>query len=595
MSHAADIPETRQPAASQTDGSELLTHLRGLLGTEHVLTHATATRRFRKGHRTGEGKVLAVVRPGTLLEQWLAVQAIVTSGRIVIMQAANTGLTGGSTPDGNDYDREIVLINTMRIEGIQVIRDGAQVVCLPGATLDRLEQTLAPLGREPHSVIGSSCIGASVLGGVCNNSGGALVRRGPAYTELALYARMEADGTLQLVNHLGIDLGDSPEEILTRLQTGNYVPADIDDGAGAASDPRYAEHVRQVDAPTPARFNADPTRLHEASGSAGRVCLFAVRLDTFPKEASTVFYIGSNNPDDLTAVRRYLLTELPSLPIAGEYIHRTAFDIGAKYGKDVFLLINKFGTAKVPKAFALKSRIDEVCERLGLPGLTDHVIQAAMALLPSHLPRRMRDYRDRYEHHLLLRVANDTADATRAFLQQHFQNSPDGAFFECDADEGRKAFLHRFAIAGAAIRYRDTHRSSVADIVALDIALRRNDREWVEQLPQDMEKDMVHKLYYGHFFCHVFHQDYIVRKGVDPLAMEHRMWELLDQRQAEYPAEHNVGHLYVAKPALADFYRKLDPTNTFNPGIGHTSKLMHWGGCCGTQGLPAAYRSVEGD
>ncbi|WVM91181.1 hypothetical protein ULG90_13270 [Halopseudomonas pachastrellae] len=34
---------------------------------------------------------------------------------------------------------------------------------------------------------------------------------------------------------------------------------------------------------------------------------------------------------------------------------------------------------------------------------------------------------------------------------------------------------------------------------------------------------MVHKLYYGHFFCHVFHQDYIVRKGVDPLAMEHRI------------------------------------------------------------------------
>ncbi|PZQ26348.1 MAG: hypothetical protein DI559_18900, partial [Ectopseudomonas oleovorans] len=25
---------------------------------------------------------------------------------------------------------------------------------------------------------------------------------------------------------------------------------------------------------------------------------------------------------------------------------------------------------------------------------------------------------------------------------------------------------------------------------------------------------------------------------------------------------------------------ELDPTNTFNPGIGHTSKKKHWGGCC---------------
>lgn len=577
------------------DSAQLLAQLRQAIGAEHVLTHASATRRFRKGRRTGEGKVLAVIQPGTLLEQWQAVQAIVAADRIVLMQAANTGLTGGSTPDGNDYDREIVLINTMRITGVQVIREGEQVVCLPGATLDRLEQTLAPLGREPHSVIGSSCIGASVLGGVCNNSGGALVRRGPAYTELALYARVREDGQLELVNHLGIQLGDSPEEILTRLQAGDYRPEDIADDAGAASDPRYAEHVRQVDEPTPARFNADPTRLHEASGSAGRVCLFAVRLDTFPREASTVFYIGSNDPDDLTTVRRHLLTELPSLPIAGEYIHRTAFDIGAKYGKDVFLLIDKFGTARVPKAFAIKSRIDDVCERLGLPGLTDHIMQGLTALLPNHLPRRMRDYRDRYEHHLLLRVANDTADATRTFLQQHFSTSQSGAYFECDAEEGRKAFLHRFAIAGAAIRYRDTHRRSVQDIVALDIALRRNDREWVEHLPQEMEGDIIHKLYYGHFFCHVFHQDYIVRKGVDPVAMEHKMWTLLDARQAEYPAEHNVGHLYVAKPALANFYRQLDPTNTFNPGIGQTSKLKHWGNCCEPRGLPAAYRSTTQD
>ena len=153
-------------------------------------------------------------------------------------------------------------------------------------------------------------------------------------------------GSLELVNHLGIALGRTPEEILTRLQNGDYTESDIaHDAQRAASDPRYAEAVRAVDEDTPARFNADPSRLFEASGSAGKLCLFAVRLDTFPKEPSTVFYIGSNAPDDLTAVRRELLTALPRLPIAGEYIHRTAYDIGEKYGKDTFLLIDRFGTA----------------------------------------------------------------------------------------------------------------------------------------------------------------------------------------------------------------------------------------------------------
>src|SRR5690606_20085568 len=127
-------------------------------------------------------------------------------------------------------------------------------------------------------------------------------------------------------------------------QAGDYTEADIShDPRHPASDKHYAEHVRDVDADTPARFNADPSRLFEASGSAGRLCLFAVRLDTFPRETGTVFYIGSNTPDDLTAIRRHLLTGLPSLPIAGEYIHRTAYDIGERYGKDTFLLINHLG------------------------------------------------------------------------------------------------------------------------------------------------------------------------------------------------------------------------------------------------------------
>ncbi|SUD58966.1 D-lactate dehydrogenase [Ectopseudomonas oleovorans] len=568
-------------AAASITRDALLAQMRQIVGSSHVLTDEQATRRFRKGHRTGEGNVLAVVRPGSLLEQWRILQAAVAADRIVIMQAANTGLTGGSTPDGDDYDREIVLINTLRITGVQLINGGEQVVCLPGATLDRLEQALAPLNREPHSVIGSSCIGASVLGGICNNSGGALVRRGPAYTELALYAQVKDDGSLELVNHLGIELGNDPEEILTRLQSGDYTPQQVrNEETAKASDARYGEHVRDVDADTPARFNADPSRLFEASGSAGKLCLFAVRLDTFPKEPSTVFYIGSNDPHDLTEVRRHLLARLPRLPIAGEYIHRTAFDIGEKYGKDTFLVIDKFGTSKVPAAFAMKSRVDGFFERFGLRGVTDKVIQALMNLLPSHLPPRMREYRDRFEHHLLVRVSNDTLEQTRSFLNEYFANSTSGAYFECDADEGRKAFLHRFAVAGAAIRYRESHRSSVEDILALDIALRRNDRDWIETLPAEMEERIIHKLYYGHFFCHVFHQDYIVKKGNDPLAMEHAMWKLLDERRAEYPAEHNVGHLYVAKPALAGFYRELDPTNTFNPGIGHTSKKKHWGGCC---------------
>src|SRR5207244_13571074 len=123
-----------------------------------------------------------------------------------------------SAPLADGYDRPVVVVSTRRLKGIIPIEEGQQVVCLAGATLFELERALKPLGRQPHSVIGSSCIGASVIGGVCNNSGGALVHRGPAYTQAALYARIGDEGELVLVNHLGIKLGNTPEEIFGKLE-----------------------------------------------------------------------------------------------------------------------------------------------------------------------------------------------------------------------------------------------------------------------------------------------------------------------------------------------------------------------------------------
>ena len=141
--------------------------------------------RYCKGYRSGSGEAIAVIKPGTLIEQWLVLELCVKNKIIIIMQAAYTGLTEGSTPSGT-YDRDAVVINTMRMDQIQLLGDGEQILSLPGATLFQLEKILKTVGRQTHSLIGSSCIGASITGGVCNNSGGALISRGPAYTEITL-------------------------------------------------------------------------------------------------------------------------------------------------------------------------------------------------------------------------------------------------------------------------------------------------------------------------------------------------------------------------------------------------------------------------
>ena len=559
--------------------ASLISQLRQIVGDKYLITDPSQSEAYRSGYRFGNGNALAVVRPGNLTEFWAILKACVAADVIVIAQAANTGLTGGSTPDGNDYDRDIVIINAMRISGIQLINDAQQVVCLPGSTLNELEIALKPHGREPHSVIGSSCIGASVIGGICNNSGGALVQRGPAYTEMALYAQLTEQGELQLVNHLGIDLGETPEEILANLENQRYQRKDIQLDCGKGHDHAYCNHVRQVDEDSPARFNADPARHYEASGCAGKLAIFAVRLDTFVAEKNTaVFYIGTNQTETLNDLRRHMLANFKQLPISGEYIHRDAFDVAAKYGKDTFWVIKKFGTHWLPKLFALKAKVDRWAKKIDfLPNhLSDKMMQAISTVLPEHLPKKLWQYRDQYEHHLIVKMGGDGVQEARDYLTSYFKEGSKGAFFECNAVETQAAMLHRFAVASAAIRYRAIHEKEVEDIVALDIALRRNDREWFETLPPEIDQKISHKLYYGHFMCHVFHQDYIVKKGYDCMELEHQMLELLDKRGAQYPAEHNVGHLYEAKPELRKFYKSLDPTNSFNPGLGHTSKKKYW-------------------
>lgn len=553
----------------------LIKHFRSIVGTRHVLIGARATERFRRGFRSGEGEALCVVQPGTLLEQWKILQACVAADKIVIMQAANTGLTEGSTPSGT-YDRDVVLINTRRMDTLVPLNDAEQIVSFPGATLFALEKLLAPFGREPHSVIGSSCIGASIVGGVCNNSGGSLVERGPVYTELSVYAQITEQGELELVNHLGIDLGSTPEEILANLDAGRFErnPGATNKRASASD---YAQIVRDVNAQTPARFNADKTRLFESSGSAGKLAVFAVRLDTFPKnEVEKVFYVGTNNPDDLAGLRRHILSEFKSLPVSAEYMHREAFDIAARYGKDTVVMIDKLGTDRLPMFFAMKGAVDARLRRIPfLRNFTDRFMQAAIALWPRVLPKRMTDFRDKYEHHLILKMKDEGVSEAAEWLPR-FLSGRDGGFFECDAREARIAGLHRFAAAGAAVRYMAIHSDDVEDIIALDVALRRNDQDWLEKLPPEIEDQLVHKLYYGHFMCHVMHQDYIVKKGADPKALKAAMLKLFDERGAEYPAEHNVGHLYKAKPDLAAHYKCCDPTNSFNPGIGKMSKAKNY-------------------
>ena len=125
----------------------LLLELRQVVGNNHIITNKWEKQAYAKGWRYGSGNALAVAKPGSLLEIWKVLEICVKYDLIIIMQAANTGLTGGSTPFGNDYDREIIIINTMRVDGIHLIKNGKQIIGFAGSTLFQLEKKLKKIGR----------------------------------------------------------------------------------------------------------------------------------------------------------------------------------------------------------------------------------------------------------------------------------------------------------------------------------------------------------------------------------------------------------------------------------------------------------------
>ena len=548
-----------------------------IVGKKNFLINEKEKTPYTSGWRTKPGECEFVVLPDSLSNMWAVLKLCVENNKYILMQAANTSLTGGSTPNGK-YDQGLVIINTTKLKTIIPIKNGNQVLAFPGSTLYDLEKKVKPYNRAPHSEIGSSCIGASVVGGVCNNSGGALIKRGPAYTELSLFASVNNKGKLELHNKLGIELGNSPENILKNLDNGNFSEENIKNSNFKASSTDYKSIIKDTNADTPARYNADKRRLYDASGCSGKLAVFAVRLDTFEKEneEKTIYY-STNNAEDLTRLRKKIINEIEELPIYAEYMHNDAYNISKKYGKDAFYLIYYLGTSCMPFFYKTKSKLESFFKnsKFFSNKTLDLILNAFVSILPNQMPKVFDDLNKKFKHHLILKCDKKIFDEVLKVSKNIFNENSKNNLLICSTKESKKLTLNRFVFAGASARCANITRSANPELLPFDVALKRNDDNWFHDIAVDAKKDVLKTLTVGHFFCLVFHREYVIRKGINNNTVKDKILRWFDEIGAKYPAEHNVGHVYEADDNLRKFYRKLDPCNIFNPGIGKTSKTIN--------------------
>ena len=149
--------------------------LSAIVGEAHVLTDAD-TRAAYERDWTGAwiGQARMVVRPGSTAEVAAVLDACRGAGAPLVPQGGNTGLVGGSVPDGSG---RAVVLSTSRLRRLgPVDADAAQVSVGAGVTLAVLAEHAAAAGFDvPVDLAARQS--ATIGGMVATNAGGLRVLR----------------------------------------------------------------------------------------------------------------------------------------------------------------------------------------------------------------------------------------------------------------------------------------------------------------------------------------------------------------------------------------------------------------------------------
>ena len=88
---------------------------------------------------------------------------------------------------------------------------------------------------------------------------------------------------------------------------------------------------------------------------------------------------------------------------------------------------------------------------------------------PNHLPKRIEEYREKFDHHWIIEMSDEGIDEARDYFK-HFFSCSEGDFFECSDKEGKKAILHRYTAASAFGRYSKIFEHKIGGQISMDIA-----------------------------------------------------------------------------------------------------------------------------
>eukprot|EP00980_Cylindrotheca_fusiformis_P019323 scaffold6638_cov127-Cylindrotheca_fusiformis.AAC.7 len=587
--------ETPELTEKQKD---LFKTLKRIVGRANVLdgtVEDTKTSQFLKGARLGRGTALYIVRPKKLRELIEIVRETVEADCVVLVQGQNTGLTGGSVPRRQDDNRPTVVVSMKDLDTIIPIDDGKRVVCLGGVGLASLQNyTKSSFGRESHSTLGSTFLNPTTAAGVSLGSGGTQCRKGPAYTDRALYLKVDKDKfgrpVVKIVNTLGVNGLDKEEgefeahirhDGLIRLMDAyvekvkggfeNTMKKSNDTfGKAAASDVEYKKrlcnHNKQV-----SRFNADTSGC-ECNRSEGKVMVLASVHDTFePPKTSKTFWVSFDSLDTALKFRKEVCLDNPDdVPVSVEYMDRDSYDVIDRAGRVLGNMIKLVGpsSAIIRDLWNVKLWI-EALDFAGAPLWIDKLLYFVNPMLPSLLPSPISTLGKQKDHHVAMTVGDFEGSLDRvtnrlaAFSKKHGDKV---TLYECKKESDLASITaFRFVAAPA---FRTWCVGEGVQGISVDYALPRNGGH----APLLSSASVLKRMRYSHFGCNVVHEDVAFSPGVDVHSAKMELKQSVEHKcGGKLPAEHGHGTEYVAPAETQRRWKKMDPLNVMNPGIGGLS------------------------
>ncbi|CAK9017018.1 unnamed protein product [Durusdinium trenchii] len=487
----------------------------------------------------------------------------------ILPQGAKTGITGGSVP--RPCDRPMVVISTQRLQKILPIGDEAkQVLCFAGAGIFSVQETLKPLNRDSHSVLGSIFLNPSVAAGVAFGSGGTQIHKGPAFTNRALYCRVDANGQLKLVNTLGLN---AHEDVVAFLDNAQALSSKDMDAkcTRAASWPKYPQHLTKLDGQV-SRYNADLTG-EDCNRSEGKVFILATIHDTFPMpQESKMVWVSCKDFATANHIKQKVALASPNcLPKQFEYMGREQFDCVDQGGRGIIKLIEMVGMSNLGTLWNFKLKF----ESLPLPFvniIADKLLWYLNSAIPESLPKPLMEQGRKFDHHLIMEMTefgNGELKQLDERLQRQLALNPgDISCYVCqDAFEKSRVMLFRFAVQPS-IQTITVGKGRQGLII--DYAMPKNfDR--ILEMPKDCDIEM--RCLCSHFGCNVFHESLMLSNDVDVKEVKKRIKQVIDEAGGKLPAEHGHGTEYEAPCSTQERWKRIDPTNSMNPGVGHSSSL----------------------